>query len=182
VEHPDGLGSQLAGILRSGGLVPDETVNALVEERIALPDCAKGFILDGYPRTVNQAAILSGLLESHGVAAALVHLKVDYNVIVARLAGRRQCPACGALYSLAASAPTVPEVCKDDGTKLVIRDDDREEVVTERLKAYHRQTAPVLEYFKNAGVPVWDVDGAAPEGPQEIARRIRSLIEEKFVS
>lgn len=182
MEHLDELGSQVAEMLRSGGLVPDETVNAMVEDRIAQPDCAKGFILDGYPRTVNQAAILSGLLESHDVAATLVYLKVDYNVIMARLAGRRQCPACGTLYSHSAGAPTGPDVCDHDRVQLVIREDDRQEVVAERLKAYHRQTAPVLEYFKSAGVPVWEVDGASPEGPQGIARRIRSLIEEKLVS
>lgn len=178
VERQDALGLQVAGILQVGGLVPDETVNALVNERIQQPDCDKGFILDGYPRTVNQAKILTGLLESQGVSITLVHLKVDYNVIVARLAGRRQCPACGALYSLSASAPTVSEVCDYDGSKLVIRDDDREDVVTERLKAYDRQTTPVLEYFKSVDVPIWDVDGAAPGGPLGIAKRIRSLIEE----
>ena len=179
VERKDELGLRVAGILQAGALVPDETVNALVKDRIGQPDCAKGFILDGYPRTVNQAKILSGLLESLEVSITLVHLKVDYNVIVARLAGRRQCPACGALYSLSASAPTVSEVCDYDGSKLVVRDDDREEVVTERLKAYDRQTAPVLEYFQDAGVACWDVDGAARGGPQGIARRIQRLIEEK---
>jgi len=180
VERKDELGLQVAGILQAGGLVPDEMVNALVADRTAQPDCAKGFILDGYPRTVNQAKILTGVLESQGVTTLLVHLKVDYNVIVARLAGRRQCPACGALYSLSASAPTVSEVCDYDGSKLVIRDDDREEVVTERLKAYDRQTAPVLEFFRTAGIPCLDVEGAGPGGPQAIARRIRSLLEEKF--
>jgi adenylate kinase len=106
----------------------------------------------------------------------VIHLAVDYNVILARLAGRRQCPACGALYSLSPNAPTVSEVCDYDGSKLVIRDDDREEVVRERLKAYDRQTAPVLEFFRTNGFPCWTVDGVGPGGPQAIARRIESMV------
>ena len=177
VRHGDELGLQVSRILQSGGLVPDETVNKLVEERINQPDCAKGFILDGYPRTVAQAKLLTRLLEPLGMSVALVYLKVAYNVIIARIAGRRQCPACGALYGLSANAATPPEVCGHDGWQLVIRDDDREEVVKERLKAYNHQTAPVLEYLRKAGVACWDVDGAARGGPQGVAGRIRSLIE-----
>ncbi len=180
VASGDELGQQVAGILQVGGLVSDETVNRLVADRTAQPDCANGFILDGYPRTVNQAKILTGVLQELQVATVVVHLKVDYNVIVARLAGRRQCPACGALYSLSASAPTVSEVCDYDGSRLVVRDDDREEVVTERLKAYDKQTAPVLEYFQTTGFTCWDLEGAAPGGPQVIAKRIKSMLIEKF--
>ena len=159
--------------------MPDATVNALVAERIEEPDCEPGFILDGYPRTVSQAEILAEVLRSQAIAAVVVHLKVDYNVIVARLAGRRQCPVCGALYSLSPNAPTVSEVCDYDGSKLVVRDDDREEVVTERLKAYDRQTTPVLEYFRSSRFDVWEVDGAGAGGPQAIARRIQEMLKEK---
>src|SRR2546423_1597272 len=84
----------------------------------------------------------------------------------ARLAGRRQCPVCGALYSLSPNAPRVSEVCDSDGSTLVVREDDREEVVTERMKAYDRQTSPVLEYFRASGFDVWAVDGAGAGGPQ----------------
>jgi adenylate kinase len=180
VARQDQLGREVAGILQVGGLVPDETVNQMVAERTALADCANGFILDGYPRTVRQAEILTAVLRQAQVDTVVVHLKVDYNVIVARLAGRRQCPACGALYSLSASAPTVSEVCDYDGSRLVIRDDDREEVVTERLKAYDRQTAPVLDFFEKGGYTRWDLDGAAPGGPQVIAKRIKTMLSEKF--
>jgi adenylate kinase len=180
VARRDALGLEVEGILQSGGLVPDATVNALVADRIEQPDCLPGFILDGYPRTVSQAKILGEVLQSRAIAAVVVYLKVDYNVIVARLAGRRQCPVCGALYSLSPNAPTVSEVCDYDGSRLVVRDDDREEVVTERLKAYDRQTAPVLEYFREAGYPCWEVDGAGAGGPQAIARRIQEMLKEKF--
>jgi adenylate kinase len=176
----DQLGLEVEGLLQSGALVPDATVNMLVAERIEQPDCRPGFILDGYPRTVSQAKILAGMLAERKIATVVVHLKVDYNVIVARLAGRRQCPVCGALYSLSPNAPTVSEVCDYDGSKLVVRDDDREEVVTERLRAYDRQTTPVLEYFREAGIACWDVDGAGPGGPQAIAKRIQGLLKEKF--
>ncbi len=161
-------------------MVPDETVNQLVVDRIKQPDCAKGFILDGYPRTVKQAEILMGRPEMQQVRTVVVHLKVDYNVIVARLAGRRQCPACGALYSLSPNTRTVSEVCDYDGAALVIRDDDREEVVTERLKAYDRQTAPVLEFFRKSAYPCLDLDGMMRGGPQAIAKRIQARLKEQF--
>lgn len=180
VASKDALGLQVAGLLQSGALVPDETVNRLVAERIALPDCEPGFILDGYPRTVSQAEILTKLLESLKVSAVVVHLKVDYNVIVARIAGRRQCPSCGALYSLSPNAPTVSEVCDYDGSTLVVRDDDREEVVTARLQSYHRQTEPVLAYFRSSNIPVFDVEGAQAGGPQVITRQIQELLRKQL--
>ncbi len=179
VARRDELGLQVEKILQVGGLVPDETVNALVADRIEQPDCKPGFILDGYPRTVSQAEILAGMLRSREIATVVVHLKVDYNVIVARLAGRRLCPVCGALYSLSPNAPTVSEVCDYDGSTLVVRDDDREEVVTERMKAYDRQTSPVLEYFRTAGFDCWELDGAGAGGPQAIAKLIQSMLQEK---
>ena len=180
VARRDELGLQVESILQSGGLVPDVTVNALVADRVEQPDCKPGFILDGYPRTVSQAEILAAeVLTSRGIRTVVVYLKVDYNVIVARLAGRRQCPVCGALYSLSPNAPTVSEVCDYDGSTLVVRDDDREEVVTERLKAYDRQTSPVLEYFRTSGFDCWEVDGAGAGGPQAIAKRIKSMLQEK---
>lgn len=178
VASGDALGLEVASVMQSGGLVPDEMVNRMVEDRIELPDCEKGFILDGFPRTVNQAKLLSGVLASKGISPMVVHLKVDYNVIIARLSGRRQCPTCGALYSVTSNAPTVSEVCDYDGSKLEVRNDDRPEVVGERLRAYERQTAPVLEYLKSAGYVFWEVEGA-DGAPQTIARRIEALIEQE---
>ena len=180
VARKDALGLEVEGILQAGGLVPDETVNRLVNDRIEQPDSMKGFILDGYPRTVRQAEILVELLKARAVTTVVVHLEVDYNVVIARLAGRRQCPACGALYSLSPNAPTVSEVCDYDGATLVVRDDDRKEVVTERLKAYDRQTAPVLEYFRRMQTPYFALDGAQPGGPQVIARKIQDYLKTNF--
>jgi len=185
VASGDDLGKAVAGIMQSGGLVPDEMVNRLVEDRIAQPDAERGYILDGYPRTVSQARLLDCVLRGQGAwsgpPAVVVHLKVDYNVIIARLSGRRQCPNCGALYSLSSNSPVVSEVCDYDGSKLLVRDDDREEVVIQRLKAYDLQTAPVLEFLCGAGYRCYDVEGEG-RPPQAIAREIRELIEKEFSS
>jgi len=171
----DPLGEAAAAIMKSGGLVPDEIVNKMVEERIEQPDCVNGFILDGYPRTVDQAKLISRVLTAKVVDTVVVHLKVDYNVIIARLSGRRLCPTCGALYGVSAKTPVVSEVCDYDGSKLGVRDDDRPEVVSERLKAYDRQTAPVLECLRGQGFAVCEVDGAT-SSPLVIAKKISEWI------
>ncbi|MEO8026967.1 MAG: adenylate kinase [Bryobacteraceae bacterium] len=178
VASGDELGSKVADLMASGQLVPDELVNRLVEDRIELPDSANGFILDGYPRTVPQAEILTGMLEGKGIGPMVVHLKVDYNKIIARLSGRRQCPQCGSLYSLASNAPNIAEVCDYCGSQLVIREDDREDVIRGRLDAYDRQTKPVLEFFRQSGVECQDVDGN-DGSPQAISQRICGLIQER---
>lgn len=177
IARNDALGQEVEGILQAGGLVSDEIVNRLVAERIEHPDCAAGFILDGYPRTVNQAKVLTGVPT---IAPLVVYLKVDYNVIVARLAGRRLCPGCGAVYNVSREGQAVLKVCKNDGIKLMIREDDREEVVRERLKAYETQTTPVLKYFRDSGYPCWEIEGDTMGGPPAIARRIQELVSEKL--
>jgi len=176
VASGDEVGRAVASLMQAGELVPDETVNRLVEERIDQPDCVNGFILDGYPRTVNQAKLLAELLVLRPVRTMVVHLVVDYNVIVTRISGRRQCPTCGALYGVRSSVPGTPGVCDKDGTNLVVRDDDREEVVRERLRAYEQQTSPVLAFFKKSGIPCRDVL-AAGIPPQAIAKEIEALIQ-----
>lgn len=178
VASGDALGQEAASIMQAGGLVPDKMVNRMVEDRIEQPDCEKGFILDGFPRTVEQARQLAGALAARYIDPLVVFLKVDYNVIIARLSGRRQCPTCGALYSVTSNAPTVSEVCDYDGSKLLVREDDRPEVVRERLRAYERQTEPVLDFVRCAGYPVYEVEGA-DASPQAIARRIEHWVLEQ---
>jgi adenylate kinase len=172
VASGDALGQRVASIMQAGGLVPDEAVNRMVEDRTALDDCARGFILDGYPRTVAQAERLVEKLDADRVQTMVVHLEVDYNVIIARISGRRQCPVCGTLYNIATDASKV--ACDLDGARLEIRTDDREEVVRERLRAYERQTAPVLAFLKGRGYPCWDVVGG--QAPELIARQIEGYI------
>ncbi len=178
VASGDELGTQVSSLMSSGQLVPDELVNRLVEDRIEQPDSASGFILDGYPRTVPQAEILNGMLKAKQIGSMVVHLKVDYNKIIARLSGRRQCPQCGSLYSLAANAPTISEACDYCGAKLVIREDDREDVIRGRLDAYDRQTIPVLDFFRQANVDCQDVD-ANGGSPQMISQSICALISQR---
>ncbi len=175
VQTQDELGREVAEIMQAGRLVPDGLVNRLVEKRISQPDGENGFILDGYPRTVPQAQMLEKLLAAKGFEPVVVYLEVDYNRIVARLSGRRLCPNCGALYSLASNAPAISETCDYCGSTLVIRDDDREEVIRERLEAYERQTQPLLAYFQQSGYAFHGVE-ATDSAPAAIADEIERLI------
>jgi adenylate kinase len=172
----DRLGLQVKELMAAGRLVPDELVILLVEDRIARPDCAHGLILDGFPRTIAQAGELEAMLERHGFGQVVIHLQVDYNVIVARLSGRRQCSACGALYSLTSQPPKVEGRCDRCGSGLIVRDDDHEAVIRERLEGYERQTRPLLEFFARSGRPFREVAGTG-ETPQVIVERICALIE-----
>lgn len=171
----DQLGVQVQELMQAGRLVPDEIVNRLVADRTAQPDCAGGFILDGYPRTLQQAEVLATQLRQQGFQPVVIHLKVDYTKIIARIAGRRQCPVCGALYSIASNPPQRPDHCDLDGAKLVIRDDDRESVIRERLEAYDRQTRPLLDYFGASGHPFHELDGSDGT-PQMVSANVRSVL------
>jgi len=174
IESGDDIGEQTRGLLKSGKLVSDDLVNQLVEARIAKPDCRSGIILDGYPRTVNQAAVLLEMMQHHGFKPAVIHLMVDYEKIVARLTGRRQCPVCGTLYSLRTNPPKVAGVCDLDGAMLVTREDDGESVIRERLNQYDMQTRPLLNYFRQTGVPIFEINGAA--SPEQVVRHICDLL------
>jgi len=152
------LGTQARNIMARGELVPDALVCDMVAWRLRLPDAERGFILDGFPRTPAQAGWLDAFLEheffdnSHTGKGlpVVVQLEVDYNQLLRRLTGRRTCPA-GHIYNLYLQPPRVDEVCDVDGLRLVIRNDDREEVIRERLAAYEQQTKPVVDYYWGKG-------------------------------
>jgi adenylate kinase len=169
-------GTAVAATMQSGALVRDEVVNRIVEQRLSEPDAADGFVLDGYPRTLDQADHLCHWLDGRGIRELVIYLAVDYNIVIARLTGRRQCPRCGTLYNLATQPPRVDEVCDLDGEKLVIRDDDNAEVIRERLDAYERQTRPVLAYFVSAGRRVIEVD-ASKDSPDAVYHKICQSME-----
>jgi adenylate kinase len=171
----DSLGRVVGKLMAAGSLVPDEAVNRMVAERVELDDCANGFILDGYPRTVSQARWLAERMSAQQMRPFVVHLEVDYNIIIARISGRRQCPVCGTLYNLAKDPNRT--ACDLEGARLEIREDDREDVVRERLLAYDRQTSPVLEFFKAAGYTVCDVAGS--DEPTRIAAQVEELIRQE---
>jgi adenylate kinase len=169
-------GSKVAATMHAGALVADEVVERMVEARLSEPDAIKGFILDGYPRTIAQAKHLRHWFDGRGIREVVIYLAVDYNVIIARLTGRRQCPSCGTLYNIVSQPPKVDELCDLDGHALVVREDDREEVIRERLNAYDRQTRPVLEYLREAGRRVAEVK-ADNEPPEKIYQKICQAME-----
>ncbi|HWR52282.1 MAG TPA: adenylate kinase [Bryobacteraceae bacterium] len=169
------LGREVQAIMESGQLVSDALVNRIVEDRLAKPDCAGGFILDGYPRTVPQAEMLDAMLVRLGKDKVVINLQVDYNIIVARIAARRSCPACGAVYNLASNPPKNEGVCDRDGVALIQREDDKEDVMRKRFDAYDAQTLPVIGFFRAHGYRVLDVTGGngAPEDlTTEILKRL----------
>lgn len=163
------LGVQVRDLLAKGELVPDNLVCDIVAWRLREPDAQRGFILDGFPRTATQAVWLDSFLkfeffENKGAAVWLpivVAMKVDYNKLLLRITGRRTCPVDGTIYNVYSNPPRVDEICDKDGAKLVIRDDDREEVIRERLETYDRQTRPVAEHYQKLN-RVFNVDGDSP--------------------
>ena len=138
-----------------GQLVPDEVVIGIVKDRLADPDCQKGYILDGFPRTVEQAKALSTFAKID----VAINLDVPDDVLVKRLSGRRVCPLCGAPYHV--DRLNGETVCRADGTPLIQRDDDKAETVLSRLNVYHKQTAPLIEFYEQRGL-LRRVDGAQP--------------------
>jgi adenylate kinase len=147
------LGLKAKTVMESGGLVSDELLTSIVKERLAKADCAQGFILDGYPRNLSQASILEGILAELGKQEVLaLELEVADEVIVKRLSSRRSCPGCGTVYNLVFSPPKREGLCDKCGTGLVQRDDDREEVIRERLRVYHEKTAPLSDHYRRRGL------------------------------
>ncbi len=169
-------GTGMVATMQSGALVSDLVVNDLVTERLSEADAALGFILDGYPRTLDQAGHLAEWLVGRGIHEVVIHLAVDYNIVIARLTGRRQCPRCGTLYNVTSHPPRVEGVCDLDGAELVVRDDDSEAVIRGRLSAYDQQTRPVLEYFRRSGHRVVEVD-ASDDPPETVHRKICQVME-----
>jgi adenylate kinase len=148
------LGLEAKAIMARGELVPDELMYGIVADRLREADCKRGFVLDGFPRTAAQAGWLDAFLEkevfdkSEKCPPVVIQLLVDYTQLLLRLTGRRSCPTCGRLYNIHFQPPRVDELCDCDGSKLVIRDDDREEVISGRLAAYETQTRQVVDYYR----------------------------------
>ena len=173
-----GIGREAKSIMDAGQLVPDELIVRLVEARISQPDCAKGFLLDGFPRTLVQAEALDRLLAERGTRLdAVIEFAVDDEALVERISGRFSCKKCGALYHDRFKPTRVAGVCDVcGGTEFLRRPDDNPETVRARLKAYHEQTAPLLPYYRERGLLI-TVDAMADidEVSAEIFRRIEAL-------
>jgi adenylate kinase len=172
------LGVEARKYLDSGALVPDDVTIGMLADRISQPDAAGGFVLDGFPRNVEQAEALDRLLAERGSAVAgVLDLAVPEDELVRRLAGRLVCRAGSHPYHVTDAPPAVPGVCDIDGSELYQRDDDREDVVRTRVGVFERDTTPVREHYRALGTPVVTIDGArAPEAVEaDLVNAVRSL-------
>lgn len=168
------IGRRVEAVLASGALASDELVNHIVERRLAEADCAPGCILDGYPRTVEQALFLDRLVARMGwPQAVVVHLEVPHAVLAARISARMQCPRCGRIYNGANQPPRVAGVCDDDRTPLAVRNDDSSAVIAERFKAYRETTEAVLPHY--AGDRYLRVDGNRQ--PEQVFESVRASLQ-----
>jgi adenylate kinase len=167
------IGKKIQAIMDSGELVTDDITNAMVKERLSRPDLARGFILDGYPRTTAQAQYLETLLHSLGRSLTkVVSYEVPEEAVVERIGGRRSCPRCGAVYHLRASPPRKDGFCDRDGSALLLREDDRPENVKRRLQEYADKTWPLKRFYQERQL-VAEVDGTGtPEDIQAATRRL----------
>lgn len=150
------IGIRVKEILEAGKLGPDDLIVQIIKERVSRPDCRNGYLLDGFPRTINQAKELEKMTDIDLV----LNIVVDHKVLVERAIGRRICPRCSAVYHVISNPPKRSGICDKCGSPLIQRDDDKEETVQKRLGVYSDQTAPLVEHFKAKGKLV-NIDGSA---------------------
>ncbi|HEX9837448.1 MAG TPA: adenylate kinase [Alphaproteobacteria bacterium] len=170
------IGREAKAIMEAGRLVPDDVMVRMIADRIEATDCANGFILDGFPRTLGQAEALDRMLEAKGLKLdAVIEMQVDDAALTRRITGRFSCAKCGAVYHDETKRPKVDGVCDVCGSRdFVRRPDDKAETVTRRLEAYHGQTAPLLPYYARRGV-LRSIDGMAPI--DAVTRQMESILE-----
>ena len=168
------LGMKAKTFMDQGMLVPDEITIGMLMDRIHEADCAKGYVLDGFPRTIPQAESLTKALKDAGEAIDYaVNVDVPDENIVSRMGGRRACVSCGATYHVEFNAPKTEGICDFCGEKLILRDDDKPETVQKRLDVYHEQTQPLIDYYKKAGV-LKEVDGT--KNMEEVFKDIVNIL------
>jgi adenylate kinase len=162
VERETSLGKKAKSFMERGELVPDEVVIGLVKEKLASPECRNGFLLDGFPRTVNQADELSAMLEGKGeLLDHVVYFSLSPSEIVKRISGRRSCPQCKAVYHLESIPPNKEGMCDVCGMALIQRSDDKPETIESRLAVYFEQTEPLIQYYKDRSI-LLELDGSGP--------------------
>ena len=172
------LGLEARGYLDSGALVPDDVTIGMLADRISQPDAVAGFVLDGYPRNLDQAGALDRMLAERGAkVAGVLDMQVPEDDLVSRLAGRLVCRAASHPYHVTEAPPAVPGVCDIDGSELYQRDDDREDVARGRVALFERETSPVREHYRELGTPVVAIDAArSPEQVEaQLVNAVRSL-------
>lgn len=179
VSRATDLGKKAKAIMDRGELVPDDLVCDMVRERLAQPDCDRGFILDGFPRTIGQAEWLDRLLENRifngrRLGPVVINMRVGYNQLLQRLTGRRACPTDGRIYNVYLQPPRREGICDFCGAPLIQRKDDTEEVISERLRNYERQTLPLVDYYRRQG-RLHEVIGEIPV--EKVTAELTSLID-----
>ena len=168
------LGKEAKSYMDKGELVPDELTVRLLLDRVSKDDCKDGYVLDGFPRTIPQAEVLEKELEKNGDRIdKAVNVDVPDENIVNRMSGRRSCLKCGATYHIVHIPPRKEGICDNCGSELVQRDDDKEETVKNRLKVYHEQTAPLIEFYSSRNV-LETVDGTKPS--EDVFANICSIL------
>jgi len=168
------LGKKAKEYMDRGELVPDEIVIGIVKERLQQPDCEKGFLLDGFPRTLKQAEALDNMLKELGRKIdAVIYIDVPEEEVVKRIVNRRTCRKCGAVYHLIYAPPREPNKCDKCGGELYQRDDDKEETVRQRFKVYMENTAPLIDYYEKKGL-LYKVDGT--KSIEEVFQQIEEIL------
>ncbi len=174
IRHGTRLGREAQRSVEQGQLVPDDVVNGIVEERLAAPDCRNGFLLDGFPRTLAQARALDVVLARWGEPLDdVILIAVPREEAVRRLAGRRVCEQCGTMVHVAVDPTARSGQCGRCGGRLVQREDDREDTIRHRMDVYAKETAPVLDHYRAAGL-LRDVDGTGTR--EDVARRVAAAV------
>ncbi len=174
-KHQTPLGVIADALMSSGQLVPDDLVNQMVESRLQQPDTRRGYILDGFPRTLAQAEWLDGQLAAAPLPVVAISIVVPEQVLLERIAGRFSCPVCGTIYNRFSHPPLLPGICDRDGAALIQRSDDTEPVFRERMKTFEAKTWAVIEYYKAHGSRFAQVDGDAPV--DQVAGAIRAALQ-----
>lgn len=154
IKNKTEIGMKVRAVLDSGGLVSDDIITEIVKIRVLEDDCSNGFILDGFPRTISQAKDLESITNIDKA----IYLKVDDSIIIKRLAGRRTCNECTAMYNVEYLKPKTEGICDVCGGELIQRKDDNEEIVKDRLKVFYDVTAPIIDFYREKGL-IFEVDG-----------------------
>jgi len=169
------LGTQAQEYIHAGHLVPDEVIGPMVEERLNTPDCQKGYILDGFPRTLPQAEMFDGYLDlKKGSLDGVLLIDLSFDSCIARLTGRRSCPKCGMVYNSVTNPPKKENICDRCKTALVLREDDKPETVKNRLEVYRRQTEPLIRYYEKSE-RLLRIDGS--KIPENVFNSLLNMIE-----
>ena len=177
IKNETDLGKLAKGYIEKGLLVPDSVTISLVEERLQKDDCAKGYLLDGFPRTISQAEALNEIGKKiNRPIEVVINIEVDEEILKDRICGRRVCKVCGAPYHVKNLLPKVEGVCDLCGGELIQRKDDNEETLIQRLEEYHHQTQPLIEFYRNLNL-VSDVSGTI--GFEKLDKIIENILEGK---